>query len=578
MDNERRIARGRRARQRIEQRKRREGMVTTATPEADNAPASPRLARFNVPDGMARGYALLQDAWWHLRTHTPLTRALWGGAGVGALMLMLGLFFSPNIGYNVWALGVPLAGMTVNEAQDALIEAWTRQIRLEVTLQGERVREVSPQELGLKIDPYAIAQTARAVGLQGFPFGYDVQPTFTLDEAVAQNLLIDLVGETYRPPFEAGYAWRDGQLVGLMGQSGRELDVFLTLDALRQSAPLVVRQRRLELVMKALPPNVLDPMPYLEQARTFLSQPLTLVGYDPFQDVQTPWTSTQEEITRWLVATPNGLGLRQEAFRQFLSAVNSQLGTETQARYLDERETAEFVNRAIQNGERTVYLRVRYLPSTMTIASGDWGQRISRKAGIPFRLIENVNPGIDWNQLTIGTRINLPSRDELLTVPPVPNKRIVVDLDRRYMVAYENGQVVYHWRISIGRTEAPTYPGIFQVLSHAEKAYGSGFSLCTSTGCSQWEMYWFMGIYEVVPGLMNGFHGAVLLPNGAFLDDGRIGGASTFGCVMASNAEAEALFRWAEKGTVVEIISRDFPPQSALGREAMTFISNVLGA
>ncbi len=581
MDNEAKSRGDSRARQRIEKRKQRQSMVGAPISSDEPTPRT-REARssrqFEMPSRVTDGLDALQDVWWYLKTHTPLNRVLWGFGSVVFLLIMISVFFSPNIGYNVWALGVPLSGKSVNDAQEAILNTWMNDIKLEIMLNGESIRQVSPIELGLKIDPYAIAQEARAVGIQGFPMGYEVQPVVTLDEAIAQTVLLDLVTPVYLAPYEAGYEWRDEQLVGILGRTGRELDVFLTLDTIKQNAVNITRTRRVELVTRSLPPTVVDPMPYLEQARAFLNGSFTLVGYDPFQDVQMPWTSTREEITRWLMASPNGLALRTEAFRPFVNAINSQLASEAQPRYLDDREVSEQVSKALLEGSDTAYLRVRYLSTTMTLASGDWGQRISRKTGIPFRLIENVNPNVDWNQLSIGATINLPSRDELLVLDPIPNKRIVVDLDRRYLVAYENGEVVFHWRISVGRTEAPTYPGIFQVLSHEEKAYGSGFSLCTSTGCSQWEMAWFMGIYEVVPGLMNGFHGAVLLPNGAYLDDGQVGNASTYGCVMANNQEAEAIFRWAEMGTVVEIIASEFPPQSELGRQAMNFISDRLSA
>jgi hypothetical protein len=77
-----------------------------------------------------------------------------------------------------------------------------------------------------------------------------------------------------------------------------------------------------------------------------------------------------------------------------------------------------------------------------------------------------------------------------------------------------------------------------------------------------------MGIYEVVPGLMNGFHGAVLLPNGAYLGGGNVGSPFTFGCVMSQDDQARLLYDWAEEGTIVEIISSDYPPQSELARRA----------
>lgn len=74
-----------------------------------------------------------------------------------------------------------------------------------------------------------------------------------------------------------------------------------------------------------------------------------------------------------------------------------------------------------------------------------------------------------------------------------------------------------------------------------------------------------MGIYEVSPGLVNGFHGAVLLPNGNLLGGGTVGNPATFGCVMSQDENARLLYEWADVGTVVEIISNEHLPMSDLG-------------
>jgi hypothetical protein len=374
---------------------------------------------------------------------------------------------------------------------------------------------------------------------------------------------------------EAGYAWQNGAAVGINGTPGRELDINLTLERLRQTPDLVLHNRRLELISYATQPNVSDPAPYLAQAQAFLSSNFRLVGYDPFVNEFVPWATTQAEMAKWLAAGANSLTVREDGLRPFITALNDRLKTGTNPRYLDAREVARVITSAVALGEAEATLRIRYLPLSYEIAARDIGYSISRKTGMPFGLIDSANPGLDWNTLSIGQRINLPSPDELLPQTPVPRKRIVVDLDRLWLVAYEDGAIKFSYPISIGRDSAPTYPGVFQILNHNEVAYGSSFTLCSegSTECGQWEMQWFMGIYEVVPGLMNGFHGDVLLPNGALLGGG--GGAqsaTTFGCVMADNNSAKNLYDWAEVGTMVEILSFDYPPRSDLGQQAYDYI------
>jgi len=65
---------------------------------------------------------------------------------------------------------------------------------------------------------------------------------------------------------------------------------------------------------------------------------------------------------------------------------------------------------------------------------------------------------------------------------------------------------------------------------------------------------------------MNGFHGAVLLPNGTYLGGGNVGAPYTFGCVMSQNDNAKLLYDWADEGTVVEMVSTEYAPKSDLGR------------
>ena len=120
-------------------------------------------------------------------------------------------------------------------------------------------------------------------------------------------------------------------------------------------------------------------------------------------------------------------------------------------------------------------------------------------------------------------------------------------------------------------------PAVFQILTHNDTAFGGSFALCNDAGtnCDQWRMNWFMGVYEVVPGLMNGFHGAVQLPNGNYLGGGGVYEPATFGCIMSLDDNAEKLYQWAEQGTVVEILSEDYAPESELGRFALDYINSI---
>lgn len=284
-----------------------------------------------------------------------------------------------------------------------------------------------------------------------------------------------------------------------------------------------------------------------------------------------------ETASGWLATGTNGLTVREDVFVSYIQNINEGLVNSESPRYLDERHSIEKIREALHTNNPEILLRIRYLPQPYEIEQRDNGFLIGRKNGIPFLLISEANPAVDWNQLTIGQQIQIPSRDELIPEDPIPNKRIIVDLETQWLVAFENDEIIFSWGISSGRDTAPTYPGVFQILTHNRVAYGSSYSLCNTEGtdCGQWEMNWFMGIYEVIPGLVNGFHGAVLLPNGGYLGGGGVSTPSTFGCVMSLDANANRLFEWAEMGTMVEILSEDFEPESDLGQRALEFIESI---
>jgi LysM repeat protein len=253
-----------------------------------------------------------------------------------------------------------------------------------------------------------------------------------------------------------------------------------------------------------------------------------------------------------------------------VQAQTTSLERSNELRYVEPIDAMEKMQQAITRLHSEVNLRVYYRSSIYTVQPGDSGYLIAARTGVPFIQLQLSNPGRDWDvPLVIGETMNLPSPDGMIPLDPVPNKRIVVNLSTQSLVAYENGQPVFSWLISSGMDRAPTSPGVYQIISHDPVATGGSYEQCTALGCAQWTMYWFMGIYEVIPGLVNGFHGAVLLANGRYLGDGLVGRPFTYGCIMSDNDNGEALYNWADEGTIVEILSRSYQPRSELGRQML---------
>lgn len=556
-------------------------MATMSRPEGERRLAANRkypplrsyLTNLTIP-GMSlqqqdRIRFWIQDAWWYVIHKSQVKRAI-AALAVLAVAFYIGSHLIGGRTFpNVYSLGVPLGDMTVDEAETALLDAWYSQMTIQL-VDLDRNWTVSPSQLGISLNARKTAENALGVGMAGLPLGYDVMPVIELDENVAQIFLLDLSNQANLAAFNAGYEWRGDQLVGMPGRDGRILDVALTMERLTQKPEDIVVRRELDLIMSSLPPDVVDPLPYVDEARQLATQPFEMVGYDPFRDEYVTWGTTPEVFTSWLEAGNGSLTLREEAFAAFLDAQNETLLTpESSERYLDPLETMQKVREAIVDQRSRVDLRIRYRPLQYEVSRGDTAYEIARQTGIPYYLLQVANEGRDLETLYVGDMINLPSRDVTLPLDPVPSKRIIIDLDTQYLTAYENDQIVFQWYISSGMEDYPTSPGIFQILDHNEVALGSSYTMCSATQCGEWQMYWFMGVYEVVPGLMNGFHGAVLLPNGAYLGGGNVGYPYTFGCIMSENSNAEALYHWAEDGTVVEIVGSDFPPLSELGRAAM---------
>jgi hypothetical protein len=520
-----------------------------------------------------RALLWLQDAVWHIRHSLRAMQVIVGFVVLIFLFFVASHALADRIYPNVWTLSTPLGDKTTEEAVRTLNTLWQSQMQIKL-VDGDRSWMVTPKDLGLQLDAAATVQAAHAIGMSGIPFGYTIAPVVTLDEFTAQNYLLNISDSVNVNPYNAGYQWQGDQLVGVPGQNGRMLDIAHTLQALKDDTAGIAANRELTLVTDPLTPDITNPAPYLDQAKAMTSQPFQLVAYDPFTDQHLAFSTDKDTITSWLEAGANGLTLRARPFQAFVDAQNNALENDTtvsnsKLRFIEATEAADKMRDAIATGEHSVDLRIRYHSTTYDMESGDTGYRVARKTGIPFFLIDQANAGLDWDKMSVGDTITLPSRDLVLPMDPVPSKRIIVDLESQTLTAYENGQQVFHWLISSGISQDPTSPGVYQILSHNDVALGSSYNLCSDSGCGQWTMYWFMGVYEVTPGLMNGFHGAVLLPNGAYLGGGNVGAPYTYGCIMSENSNAEQLYNWAQDGTVVEIISRDFQPQSELGHTAL---------
>lgn len=514
---------------------------------------------------------------WMFSSRRPVA-TLTGVVVLAILIFFVGSYvFTDRIFPNVYALGVPVGDLTPAEAEAAIQAKWDGEIFIDFTVDGELIRQVTPNQLGLSIDVAAMAGSARAAGLAGVPFGIEVAPVVSVDYGKAQSVLLDMTELIYILPYEAGFKWSGGKLVTVPGRQGRHLDISAALEKLLQEPSRALAEQRFELPTIPLLPDVMDSSPFIEEAHAFLAGDVRLNGYDPYVHEVISWQVDQRTAAEWLIAGENGLAVRQDVFSAFIKSLNKDLITGATARFIDELAAVEKMQDGLNTNNANVVVRVQHLPKSYSVEHTDTGYRIGRKNGLPYQLVYEANPNVSWRALNVGDEIQIPSRDVLIPEDPLPHKRIVIDIESQWLVAFEYDQMVFSWGISSGRETAPTYPGIYQILTHNDVAFGGSFALCEDAGtnCAQWRMNWFMGIYEVVPGLMNGFHGAVQLPNGNYLGGGGVYEPVTFGCIMSLDEYAEQLYAWAESGTIVEILSDDFQPESQLAEFALNYISTI---
>ena len=214
----------------------------------------------------------LRDGLWHLRN----TRVLLAFATVVMVVVLLvfaGMHLKQGrIFPGVWVSGVYVGGMTLEDAEEALLYGWGRDVLLRL-VDVDRYWVATPADLGMRLNSEQAIAAARAVGLAGIPFGWDVEPQIETDYLLAQTFLLDLVNDVNVAPANAAYSLENRQLTGIRGRVGKVLEVGQTMSVLTGNTAEVVRRRQLDLITRPLVPDVIDPAPHLEAVRDLVQQP-----------------------------------------------------------------------------------------------------------------------------------------------------------------------------------------------------------------------------------------------------------------------------------------------------------------
>ena len=475
---------------------------------------------------------------------------------VVALGLGVALFYrSPMIMPGTTVLGQHVGGQSTAEAAAALEGQW--QQRSLTLVAGEVSRNVTPGALGMTLDAATTAEVAYEQGrslrsvVEAVRAGgrLAVQPVWQVDLAVTEAYLQALAPEMAVAPVNAGVAFVDGRVEVTPPVAGQALDVDDTVDWLGQHAAQVVLDGRLPLVTRPVQPAVTDTSVVAEKANELLATTLTLYAYDPITDETVTWAVPPSVWGGWLTLAinpdyPGELDwlIDPERADEFFDSQSGQLG---EGRYVEVADATAAVTEAVNSRADSARVRVYHRERQHVVQPGETLASIGRAFGVPYPWIQHANPGIG-DSLSVGQTLTIPSADELVPLPVVANKRIVVSIGQQRMWVYENGQVKWEWPASTGIDSSPTAPGVFQVQSHEPNAYAGNWDLWMPN---------FMGIYRPVPTseFMNGFHGFPTRGNSQLLWTGDLGRKVTYGCILIHSDNAAALYDWAEEGVVVEI-------------------------
>ena len=472
-----------------------------------------------------------------------------GGAVVTFQLLQLNL---PG----VTIFDQPVGMMSYQDTIDRIDSTWNQAhlITLQHPTDPNYSFIVTPADLGYWVDPVATADAAYAIGRDSTPleeittalFGetQTVLPVIYFDESLAYQTLEALAADLTIPATNATVAYQNGNWVAVGGTAGQSLDLAATLQDIYANAFPILINQSVNLTMQTLTPILSDLTPVIGEIESLVAQELTLTAYDPITDDRTVWSVPPEVKRNWVAVDSAtyavSLDIKPSELDGLLDQWEESLSDDASLSFT---ASASEVIEDWQNGLDPIVI-VQHAPTTYRVSAGESLWAISLKLGMPMWRIMRVNEGLTTSNIEAGMVLTIPSKNDLLPLPVIPNKRIVVDLSSQRMTVYEDGEVRNAYIVSTGIANSPTMAGVFQVQTHEINAYASN-----------WDLYMphFLGIYEAWPDFMNGIHGLPLLSSGTRLWASTLGSPASYGCIILDLAAAEDLYNWAEDGVVIEI-------------------------
>lgn len=452
--------------------------------------------------------------------------------------------------------GMDLGGLNQAAAAQQINQAWNEQRSFQMS-DGSTTWGSTADFFGLWLDPNAVAQSAYSANRTGNILDelirrmsvtqVEVSPVIAYNPQAARQNLQRWAQMMDRPARDAHLDYQDGEISITPAEAGTRLDVERILAEVSADPSGTFLAGKVRVYFQPVEPKVTDLSAVAEQIRTFQQMQLNFGIYDPIRDERITWQVPPEAINAMIQVQQTEDGSYHVIFNQdqltaYLADLNTHvdLGAE---RTLQPIPDPSALTQQVLAGEQPVLL-TRHLPGEFITEQGESMLSVAWKVGIPMWRLLQANPNLNQKYIPAGTRLVLPSRDDLLPVPVVINKRIVVSITDQRMRVFQDGERIREFVISTGIGDSPTQPGIFQVQTHEINAFADNWDL--------WMPHW-LGIYEAWPGFMNGIHGLPMLSNGVRLWKNVLGRPASYGCIILDLPEAEWLYGWAENGVVVEI-------------------------
>ncbi len=240
-------------------------------------------------------------------------------SGAVLLMLLLVIFvavfqiqYQGRIIPNVSAYGIDLGGMTEDEAESALVNAFAQDQNRTFTFRdGEQTWEFTSAELGIRFEPSEVVRSAAAIGRGGTPIanvfdqlmvwlnGDTVIPLIAYDQTVALEKINRIAESLNRFPTDGSFQIIGTEVMITPGEIGRTVDVMTTLGRL-DNAILNVSGSIIDVAIEETSPIVTNVEEAAARARLALSGPVTLIATDAQGSPLGPWTATVDQIAQLL--------------------------------------------------------------------------------------------------------------------------------------------------------------------------------------------------------------------------------------------------------------------------------------